>query len=85
MRLRDGDGVEHEVVVFASSVLQAAALGLVQLRRAEWSSEVGLREARILVEVRESTFYSVPVSDAELWLKRNDVKGKLPESRWRSK
>lgn len=83
VRLRDGDGIEHEAVVLASSVLEAAALGLAQFRRAEWSSDLSHHEARILVEVRESTFYEVPISNAESWLEQHDVKGKLPADRWR--
>lgn len=82
-RLRDGDGIERETVVHASSVLEAAALGLARLPRAEWSMEVSLGESRMLVEARESTFYRVPISNAEWRLKRNDVKVKLPEDRWR--
>lgn len=83
VRLRDADGIQHETVVFASSVLEAAALGLAHFRRGEWRAELSRHEARILVEVRDSTFYEVPISNAESWLKRNDVKGKLPEDRWR--
>lgn len=83
VRLRDADGIQHETVVFASSVLEAAALGLAHFRRGEWSAEPSHHEARILVEVCDSTFYEVPISNAEWWLKQHDVKGKLREDPWR--
>jgi hypothetical protein len=83
VRFRDKDGIEHEVLVFASSVLQAAALGLSHFRRADWSRDDSYHNSRILVEVRESTVYRVPVVDADLWAQRNGLKDKPPESRLR--
>jgi hypothetical protein len=79
VRFRDKDGIEHEVLVFASSVMQAAALGLSHFRRADWSRDESYYNSKILIEVRESTVYRVSVIDAELWAKRNGLNDKLPE------
>src|SRR5438309_10154497 len=68
--LRDGEGVEHVAEVTAESLYEAGALALQQFRRAEWSREVSLDAGTLRVEVYESTFYNLKVSDLEQWLRR---------------
>ena len=67
---RDAEGVEHVVEVMAESLFEAAASGLNQLRRADWSREASLDSGTLRVEVCESTFYNVKVAELEAWLKR---------------
>jgi len=67
---RDSGGVEHVAEVTAESLFEAAALGLNQFRRAEWSREASLDTGTLRVEVCESTFYNVKVAELQAWLKR---------------
>jgi hypothetical protein len=67
---RDGEGVEHLAEVTAESLYEAGALALQQFRRADWSREASLDAGTLRVEVCESTFYNVKVSELEAWLKR---------------
>jgi len=67
---RDTEGVEHVAEVTAESLFEAAALGLNQFRRAEWSREASLDTGTLRVEVCESTFYNVKVAELEAWLNR---------------
>jgi hypothetical protein len=71
---RDGEGVEHVAEVIAASLYEAGALALQQFRRAEWSREASLDTATLRVEVCESTFYNLKVSELEDWLKRTGGK-----------
>lgn len=70
VNFRDRDGVEHVAEVTAESLFEAAALALNQFRLAEWSREASLDTGTLQVEVCESTFYNVKISDLETWLKR---------------
>jgi hypothetical protein len=72
--LRDTEGVEHVVEVTAASLYEAGALALQQFRRCEWSRESSLDAATLRVEVCESTFYNIKVSELEDWLKRTGGK-----------
>jgi hypothetical protein len=74
VRLRDAEGVEHVVEVTAGSLYEAGALALQQFRRSEWSREASLDAATLRVEVCESTFYNIKVSELENWLKRTGGK-----------
>src|SRR5260370_30272394 len=67
---RDAKGVEHVAEVMAESLFEAAALGLNQFRRADWSREASLDTGTLHVEVCESTFYNVKVAELEAWLNR---------------
>ena len=67
---RDGEGVEHLAEVTAESLYEAGALALQQFRPAEWSREASLDAGTLRVEVCESTFYNLRISDLEQWLKR---------------
>jgi predicted Rdx family selenoprotein len=68
---RDREGVEHSASVTAESLYEAGAVALQQFRRADWSREESLDAGTLRVEVRDSTFYSVRVSDLEAWLRRS--------------
>jgi hypothetical protein len=68
---RDGEGVEHVAEVNAASLYEAGALALQQFRRADWSREASLDAGTLHVEVCESTFYNVKVTELEAWLKRS--------------
>ena len=72
--LRDADGIERVVEVTAGSLYEAGALALQQFRRGEWSREASLDAATLRVEVCESTFYNIKVSELEDWLKRTGGK-----------
>lgn len=67
---RDSDGVEHLTEVTAESLYEAGALALQRFRRSEWSREASLDACTLRVEVCESTFYNVKVTELEAWLKR---------------
>jgi len=67
---RDREGVEHVASVTAESLYEAGAVALQQFRRADWSREESLDAGTLRVEVRDSTFYNVRVSDLEAWLRR---------------
>lgn len=67
---RDRDGVEHVAEVVAASLYEAGALALQQFRRCDWSREASLDAGTLRVEVCESNFYNLRVTDLENWLKR---------------
>jgi hypothetical protein len=67
---RDHYGVEHVAEVTAESLYEAGALALQLFRRAEWSREASLDAGTLRVEVCESSFYRVKVTELEAWLKR---------------
>lgn len=60
--------------VTAASLYEAGALALQQFRRCEWSREASLDAATLRVEICESTFYNIQVSELEDWLKRTGGK-----------
>jgi hypothetical protein len=68
---RDDDGVQHEVEIAAESLYEAGALALQQFRSSEWSRTASLDAGTLRVEVCESTFYNVKVTELEAWLKRS--------------
>jgi hypothetical protein len=68
---RDREGVDHIAKVTAESLFEAAALALNQFGRAEWSREASLDTGVLRVEVCESTFYNVKITELEAWLKRS--------------
>jgi hypothetical protein len=45
VRIVDHEGVEHSLDVVAETLYEAAAIGLQQLRRSEWSREASLDAA----------------------------------------
>jgi hypothetical protein len=87
---RDTAGVEHVAEVVAESVYEASALALKHFRRSDWSRESSFETGMLRVEVCESSFYNLLVTDLEAWLKksggspremtmRNSIRGKLEE------
>ena len=68
---RDRDGVEHVAEVVAESVYEASALALKQFRRRDWSREASFETGVLRVEVFETSFYNLLVSDLEAWLKKS--------------
>jgi hypothetical protein len=68
---RDTSGVEHVAEVLAESVFEASALALKQFRRSDWSREASFETGVLRVEVCESSFYNLLVSDLEAWLKKS--------------
>jgi hypothetical protein len=71
VRFRDRAGVEHVAAVTAESLYEAGAVALQQFRRSDWSREESLDAGTLRVEVCDSTFYNVRVSDLETWLRRS--------------
>ena len=57
--------------VAAESLYEAAALGLRQFRRNDWSREASFETGLLKVEVCESSFYGILVADLEAWLKKS--------------
>src|SRR5437868_3634440 len=75
VKFRDGDGVEHEVEVVASSLYEAAALGLRRFRRCDWSREPSFQAGTLEVEVWDQpTLHRVKVAELEKWLEREGGK-----------
>jgi hypothetical protein len=73
--IHDAEGIEHTAEVTAESLYEAAALGLRQFRKSDWSREASLETAILKVEVCEpSTFYRVKVVDLEQWVTRSGGK-----------
>lgn len=68
---RDISGVEHVAEVVGESVYEAAALALKQFRRSDWSREASFETGTLRVEVCESSFYNLLVTDLEQWLKKS--------------
>ena len=54
MKFRYCEGVEHEVEVAASSLYEAAALGLRRFRQCDWSREPSFQTGTLEVEVWDS-------------------------------
>jgi hypothetical protein len=62
----DGKGVQHRVTVQASSVLEAAGLGLKRVREQEMlDSDDGFGE--IKVEISTTTIHTVPIYKLREW------------------
>jgi hypothetical protein len=69
---RDGEGVDHAVVLTAESLYEAATVALRQFRRADWSREAALDLGTLRIEVWEQpTLYRVDVAKLEAWLRRS--------------
>jgi hypothetical protein len=68
---RDISGVEHVAEVVAESVYEAAALGLKQFQRSDWSREASFETGMLKVEVCETSSYNLLVSDLEAWLNKS--------------
>jgi hypothetical protein len=69
--IRDLEGVEHTVLVTASTLYEAVALGLASLQGEEWVAGIaeGLNAVRVAVtNVRVE--HSVKIQDFNAWLQR---------------
>lgn len=62
----DGRGVRHAVAVYASSVLEAAATGLKQMRETEMIEDEGVLD--LIVDLTTTTSHKVPLSKLKAWL-----------------
>jgi len=62
----DQRGLHHSTIVYASSVLEAAALGLKQLRQIDMIEDNGAVE--LTVELVTRTVHQVPLSKLRAWL-----------------
>ena len=70
MSFQDSHGVQHSVTVHASSVLEAAGLGLKHVREQEMpDDEGGFRE--ITVEIFTRTLHTVPLRKLREWRDAN--------------
>jgi hypothetical protein len=63
----DVRGVRHSVTVYASSVLEAAAAGVKQIRETEMIEDEGVLD--LTVELTTTTSHKVPLSKLKAWLK----------------
>src|SRR3954454_22983747 len=72
----DGAGVTHSVAVAASSMYEAAALGLAELKRSGFAMAMAGPGTRLTVTVEApSTAHELTVSRLQAWL---DSSGKTP-------
>jgi hypothetical protein len=62
----DARGVRHSVSVYASSVLEAAAAGLKQIRETEMIEDDGVLDLR--VDLVTNTSHKVSLSKLKAWL-----------------
>src|SRR5713101_7520651 len=62
----DTRGVRHTVAVYASSVLEAAAAGLKQIRETEMIEDEGVLD--LTVDLTTTTSHKVPLSKLKAWL-----------------
>jgi len=62
----DQRGIRHSVAVYASTVLEAAAAGLKQIRETEMIGEDGVED--LTVEIRTTTSHKVPFLKLKGWL-----------------
>ena len=76
MAFTDGAGVTHSVAVAASSMYEAAALGLSELKRCGFAMAMAGPGTRLTVTVESpSTSHELTVSRLQAWL---DSSGKTP-------
>lgn len=74
MRVRDVDGVLHEVEVAASSLYEAAAAALSAFRQEKWAADALTPNAILRVEVRlPPVVHEVPLNAVERWLRSPSV------------
>ena len=72
----DSDGIQHAVEVAASSVNEAAALGICEFRRCGFTADAPGPATRLTVTVKvPATSHEVRVSKIEAWLQ---TAGKSP-------
>ena len=62
----DQRGIRHSVAVYASTVLEAAAAGLKQIRETEMIGDEGVED--LTVEIKTSTSHKVPLFKLKAWL-----------------
>jgi len=62
----DARGVQHSVTVYASSVLEAAAAGLKQMRETEMIEDEGVLD--LTVDLTTTTSHKVPLSKLKSWI-----------------
>jgi hypothetical protein len=62
----DSRGIKHSTTVHASSVLDAAALGLKQIREVQMVGDEGVLD--LTVELTATTSHRVPLSKLKAWL-----------------
>ena len=62
----DARGVRHSVMVYASSVLEAAAAGLKQIRETEMIEDDGVLD--LTVDLITTTSHKVSLSKLKAWL-----------------
>ena len=62
----DQRGIRHSVAVFASTVLEAAAAGLKQIRETEMVGDEGVED--LTVDIKTTTSHKVPLSKLKAWL-----------------
>jgi hypothetical protein len=65
-KLRRYAGVRHSTAVHASSVLEAAAAGLKQIRETDMIEDDGVLE--LTVDLTTTTSHRVPLSKLQAWL-----------------
>ena len=70
--LRDTDGVRHSVVITASTLYEAVAMGLMAIRQQDWSGRIaeGLNTADVTVNTIPVT-HTVRLQDFRRWLDRS--------------
>jgi hypothetical protein len=74
VRVRDADGVLHEVEVAASSLYEAAAAALAAFRQEPWAAAALTPNATFRVEVRlPPVVHDVPLKAVERWLRTPSV------------
>jgi len=62
----DQRGVRHSVAVYASTVLEAAAAGLKQIRETEMIGDDGVED--LTVDIKTTTSHKVPLFKLKAWL-----------------
>ena len=62
----DTRGIRHSTTVHATTVLEAAAVGLNQIRETEMVSDEGVLE--LTVDLTTTTSHHVPLSKLKAWL-----------------
>ena len=59
-------GIRHSVAVYASTVLEAAAAGLKQIRETEMIGDEGVED--LTVDIKATTSHKVPFFKLKAWL-----------------
>ena len=62
----DQRGIRHSVAVYASTVLEAAATGLKQIRETEMIGDDGVED--LTVDIKTTTSHKVPLFKLKAWL-----------------